>query len=550
MNKIFKKTVVTALATCSVLSAVGCNNGFRRGGYNPADPKALKVVVANLGFGTDWAKAIAKAFEQTHPGAKVTVEETVLSSSLISQMEAGNNIGDVCMFNDDALWKKWRDGLLTELDDVVSATPDGEDKSIYDKMNNTLIESYRVSNGHFYSMPWINENTGMVYNETSLDMLFGKGNWELPKTTRELWDMCEDIKTNGGYGFVWNSAYLNPSTWQAQYNGLEKDGKYTLGYYLDSTDGQWKISTGNATGVINGKSVKVVESSYQNIGASRALEQMEKLVCKYSHQYAENMTHIYAQSCWAGIPYAGDSKRTVFMPNGDWTYNETLDYIISTNSVIGFMRYPVISDIVETLELYEEGTTPYSKLSQTKQKNYDAILRSVIDYVDEGETGTRPEGVSDNDLNRVREARQIMGGKCQAEAFIPKQCTKKDFAKEFLVFMASDMAIDLFSANTYGFSPFISDEKLQTIDFGIKFMDEVQATIKAAPLKHIQKYSDIRISGYYTPYKISYTSTLKQYGLGRAMELGMAEIQEAWETTLKNADRKVGQVWVDGSYAN
>ncbi len=555
MNKILKRTMVSVLAACSVLSAAAC--GGRLGGglgggkkYNPADPKSLKVVVSNLGFGTDWAKAIAKAFERTHPGVTVTVEDTVLSSALLSQMEAGNNIGDVCMFNDDALWSKWRDGLLTEIDDVVNATPDGESKSVYEKMNKTLIDSYQVANGHFYSVPWVNENLGLVYNETSLDKLLGAGNWELPKTTNELWKMCDDVKTAGGYGFVWNAAYLDTSLWQAQYNGLEKNEKYAMGYYLDEADGQWKMSTGEATGVVNGNSVKVIESSYQNVGAARAVKQMEKIVQKYSHRYAANMTHIYAQSCWAGIPYAGDSKPCVFMPNGDWTYNETLDYIIDTGCEIGFMRYPVISDIVETLELYEDGSTPYAQLSQEKQNTYDAQLRSVIDFIDEGETGTRPEGVSDDDLDRIREARQMMGGKCQTEAFIPKRSTKTDLAKEFLVFMASDMAIDIFSQNTYGFSPYISNEKMEMIDFGVKFFDDVQAVLKAAPLKVISKYTNIRQAGYYGAYEISYASSLKTYSAEVCMERGMVLLQEKWEHILKNADRKAGQLWVEGSFEN
>lgn len=548
MNKILKRTMVAVLAACSVLSTAACQQGGSR--YNPRDPKSLKVVVSNLGFGTDWAHAIGKAFENTHPGTTVVVEETVLSSSLISQMEAGSNIGDVCMFNDDALWKKWREGLLTQIDDVVNAIPDGEDKSVHDKMNQTLIESYRVSNGHFYSVPWINENTGMVYNETSLNMLLGAGNWELPKTTTELWAMCDDIKTAGGYGFVWNTAYLDCGAWQAQYNGLDKNEKYNLGYYYDESDGQWKISTGKAKGTLNGKTMDVIESSYQNIGAMRAIEQMEKMVQKYSHQYAANMTYIYAQSCWSGIPYAGDNRRCVFMPNGDWTYNETLDYIIDTGSVIGFMRYPVISDIVETLSFYQEGTTPFSQLPETKKAQYDAVLRAVIDYVDEGETGALPAGVSNDDLKRIREARQILGGKCQSEAFIPAASLKKDLAKEFLVFMASDMAIDIFSTKTYGFSPFISDEKLQTINFGVKFMSEVQATLKAAPLKLISKYTDIKTAGYYTPFEISYIPTLKEYGTAYSLQKGMELLQEKWSIILKNADRKAGQVWVDGSYAN
>lgn len=536
-----KKRILTVMLSIfmlgGVFAAAGCNQGRPGSHYNPRDPQSIKVVVADLGFGVEWANAIADAFESTHPGTSVEVEDTVLSSSLISQLEAGSQIGDVCMFNDGTLWSAWREGLFTQIDDVVNATPDGEDESVYDKTNNTLIEAYRVANGHFYSVPWINENVGLVYNVTSLEMLLDD-NWELPKTTEELWALCQRITDAGGYGFVWNNAYLTTDIWQVQYNGLEVDEKYRYGYYLDETDGQWKMSSGQ------------VECVVQNTGYRRALDQMEKLVQKYSHQYSNNMTHIYAQSTWAGIPYAGDEKRVVFMPNGDWTYNESLDYIIETQSEIGFFRYPVISDIVETLDLYQEGTTPFSQLSVEKKAQYDATLRTVIDYIDEGEVGECPVNISDSDLSRIREARQITGGKCQAQAFIPYNSAKVETAKEFLIFMASDMAIDIFSQNTYGYSPFISEEKIASMEFGVDFMDDVREVLGAAPLKHIFKYTDIRLAGYRYPVGIAFHENVKASGAERSWNYGLTRIRENWEDILKNSDKEAGQLWVEGSFAN
>lgn len=536
-----KKRILTVMMALfmfgSVSTMAGCNQTRPGSQYNPLDPQSIRVVVSDLGFGTDWLNAIATAFENTHPGTTVTVDKTVLSSSLISQLEAGNQIGDVCMFNDDVLWSKWRDGLLVQLDDVVQATPDGEDKTIYEKTNKTLIDSYQVSNGHWYSVPWINENVGLVYNATSLEILLDD-DWELPKTTEELWELCDRITEAGGYGFVWNNAYLSTDIWQAQYNGLANDEKYRLGYYLDETDEQWKMS-----------SVQV-ECVEQNTGYIRALEQMEKIVQRYSHQYANNMTYIYAQATWAGIPYAGDEKRCVFMPNGDWTYNETLDYIIETQSEIGFFRYPVISDIVERLDLYEDGSTPYSQLSDTKKEQYDNILRTVIDYIDAGEVGDCPVNISVDDLDRIREARQITGGKCQAQAFIPYNSTKIDTAKEFLIFMASEMAVDIFSQSTYGYSPYISDEKLATVDYGIRFFNEVKDVLEAAPLKQIVKYTDIRSAGYWYPVRIAYHSDVKNIGAARAYQNGLTLIRQLWTDILHNADREAGQFWVDGSLAN
>ena len=444
MNKIWKKAVclLAIFVLCVPMTACGGNNERKQPVYDPQSSTSIKVVVKNLGFGVDWAYDIAEAFMETHPGTSVTVEKTVVSEALISQLEAGSNVGDICMFNDDALWNKWRTGMMVQIDDVLESTPDGEEKTVYEKTNRNMIDAYRVSDGHFYSVPWINENSGFVYNKTSLNTLLGN-TWELPKTTEELWSLCERIKTAGGYGFVWNGAYVSADQWMAQYNGIEKTAKYLGGYYLDGTE--WKLSD----------NAQCVE---QNIGYLRALENLKRMVAEYSHQYAENMTHIYAQSAWAGIPYAGDSKLSVFMPNGDWTYNETKDYLDETQAEVGFMRVPVLSEIVETLDLYTDGSTAFKDLSTAKKSAYDAKLRAVIDWVDGGETGAKPD-VSDGDVAKIRAARQIIGGKSQAQAFIPSTSAtnKREIAKEFLTFMASDIAVGIFSAATYGFSPFITN---------------------------------------------------------------------------------------------
>lgn len=72
-----------------------------------------------------------------------------------------------------------------------------------------------------------------------------------------------------------------------------------------------------------------------------------------------------------------------------------------------FMQIPIISDIVETLELYEDGTTAYSTLSAAKKAAYDTALRAIIDYVD-GDTETAPQykgvAVSQNDIAKIRAA--------------------------------------------------------------------------------------------------------------------------------------------------
>lgn len=528
MKKVLLRVMTALFAFVLCFSAVSCKvkDEWDQPKYDPASPDSIKIVIPKLGFGIDWLYAIAKAFMTTHPGKSVTVEKTALSSSLMTQLKAGSKIGDIAMFNDDSNWKVWREGLLTQIDDVVNATPDGEDKSIYEKMNRNLIDAYKVADGHYYSVPWINENYGTVYNATALNTLLGAGNWSLPKTTNEMNALCERIKTAGGYGFVWNSDYLESDIWAAQYNGNFENEKYLSGYYYDGTD--WKISP-NA------------ECAEQNIGYLKSLEVLEKVVKDYSHPYTKNMSHINAQSAWAGIPFAGEKKPSVFMPNGDWTYNESKDLINKTQAEVGFMRSPVISSLVERLDFYADGTAAFSSLSADKQAAYDATLVAVIDYIDGGSTGTVPKHnnvtVSQDDIDKVTSARQIVGAKSQSQAFIPHNSTKKELAKEFLIFMASDIAIDTFSKYTYGFSPFIGEDNYDKINFGVPFMNDVVSVLKAAPNKTIMiNYQwDITTAGYLRPKVVSYQQGLSAKTAQKFFDDDVERFKTDWTNILRNA---------------
>lgn len=525
MKKKFMALACAALVT-TTCSFAACGGGEK---YDPLNMDQIKIVVSNLGFGTDQFHAIAEAFENTHPGKTVVLEETILSSALISQLEAGSFIGDICMFNDDVLWKKWRSGIMSTLDDVVTATPDGESKTIEQKTDQTLIHAYQVSDGHYYSVPWINENSAYVYNETALDTLLGKGAWELPKTTEELFALCKRLKTAGGYGFVWNDAYFSTGIYPAQYSGAEAILHYNQGEYWNETTQTWELSD-----------AENVQCLAQNEGHLRAMKIIEKIGKEYSHRYSRNMTFINAQAAWAGIPYADDSKLSAFMPNGDWTYNETKEYLDETGHVVGYMQVPVISDIVDTLSFYEHEDAPFYSLTAADKAVYDATLRQIVDYVD-GDSETAPTykgvAVADADIERVRVARSLINGKCQAQAFIPSNSNKKDLAKEFLVFMASDMAVRIYSQNTNGLSPYVSETTFDSLTFDSKFMNDVIDVISVTK-KEVTLYSDVRTSGFYYP-RTSYSQafTGEKITAETLLARDLTYFKQQWNTILKNAGK-------------
>lgn len=502
MKKNFVKSTACALSALLLGSTMVACGGTKPEGYDPLNQDEIKFVVSELGFGTEMYKKIAEAFESTHPGKNVVFETTVMSSALMTQLEAGGFIGDVCMFN-DSLAKVWRKDLLTQLDDVVASVPDGEEKSLGEKANPNLIEAYKVSDGHYYSIPWLNENKSFIYNKTTLNSLLDAGNWEVPKTTEELFALCDRVQAAGGYGISWATEYLQDEIWTAQYEGRDAFTQQRVyGKYYDEASGEWKLSD-----------AQNVQCIADNTGYMRSLEVLSNICINYSHPYARDMDFAQAQANFAGFPYAGDETPSAFMFNGDWFYNETEDYIIEENCEVGFMKVPVISSIVEKLSFYEDDNTAFSTLTADKRAAYDATLLAMINYYDNGEEGTMPSykgtQVTEEDMDIVSEARSFVLNKAQSNAFIPANSTKKDLAKEFLTFISSDMAVEIYSQHTNGYSPYLNKDAYKSISFDVDFMDEVGDILADSDTLTISYLSDLQANGYHLPKPDSYAYMFK-----------------------------------------
>ena len=117
---------------------------------------------------------------------------------------------------------------------------------------------------------------------------------------------------------------------------------------------------------------------------------------------------------------------------------------------------PIISSIVETMNLYTHTGKAYTALSAAEQAAYDETLASIIAAVDNGDDYTaaaaKIAGLTEADFNKVSTARRIVYGVENHEAYIPTYAKAKDIAKDFLVFMASDVACESFMDTTNGAS--------------------------------------------------------------------------------------------------
>lgn len=442
--KLTQRIIALFCSLAMAFSFAGCKEENRE--------NTLYITVSQLGFGTDWIYEMEKEFESIY-NVEVKINPTVIAKDLLTQLESGYQLDDLCFFAGvDKVWEVMLAGKFMEIDDIWSATVEGETTSVSEKTLPEWVEAYNV-NGHYYSLPFISEIGGMGYNRTTLDTLLGEGNWSLPRTTEELTALSERVKNAGGYAFTWsnkeNSCYwgIATDTWAAQYDGAENFNRSSFAEIYDEESGEWII---DQTGEMLNREgyLKAYEAAYVYINQSYG----------YSHQYCTSMDFMQSQYAFAGGGYANDKKLVAFTPTGSWLYEETKQDFEEKLQEIGFMNTPVISSLSEKLSYYADGDTAFSALSSDKKSSYDAALSAIIAYVD-GDTTEKPTSVgglaiTDEDIARVKEARQAVYLKDQAHAFIPYNSRNPELAKQFLLFFCSDFAGEIFSNVTHGFSPF------------------------------------------------------------------------------------------------
>ena len=226
--------------------------------------------------------------------------------------------------------------------------------------------------------------------------------------------------------------------------------------------------------------------------------------------------------------YRGKFKRQDLTPFafhfvGSWLENEVKpfkeDKTIKDQDVYA-MKMPVLSSI----------TTRATSIEN------DEKLRAVVDYVD-GVTSEKPSGVTDGDIEIVREARNMVVENICRSFVIPRKANNKEKSKEFLSYLFSERAQKIAAKNAggnvmlpYGYKP--TDEGMGfTISPYVKSVyavtdnavivdagnyDKKFTTIVGMKWYHDKKTANKSIavdifSGVYTPASEIYESTYGNY---------------------------------------
>ena len=416
------------------------------------DENTLEIFISNFGYGTDWLDDMIVKFEnqtwvkEKYPELNIPKPKSNSDREYPGDAISSPNANTVDLFftcmsfagNYDKTDSSGN-SFFADLSDVYSSKVPGESVTVADKM----LDSYYASKKHidkngnekYYSMSWVNGYMGLLYNATLTAEYLG-ADYQLPRTTIELEQMATEIKGKQKVPFIsaskvsyWTQVF---QTWWMQYEGVTNFDNYFKG--VDKY-GEYNVSIFSQTGRL------------------RALEALESLISRdkgNNHPDVTTLEFTAAQSKYL----LGEA---IMMPNGDWFENEMRsNYAEDKNHYeIKFMQTPIISAINETLSYYNE-TVSWSELSKQKQNEYDVVLATIIDYVD-GNLTEKPTTVNgyvieDSDISKIGEARRCMVGVDPHDAFIPEYATAKELAKDFLRFMATDIACESFMESTNGAS--------------------------------------------------------------------------------------------------
>ena len=417
---------VTALMMASMLAlpiaACGGNGGNSGGGVNANGELEgkLQIVVPDQGFGLEWLNNLKEDFEAKNPQVTVSIKSsTLLDKVHIYLTSSKANPYDLVFCETSQVFRyaeteytiSGYEHCYENIKDVYDTIPDGSDKPIKAMLYDGVYDYFKTDDTTAYVMPYVASMFGLMYNTN----LVSKD--KLPNTTDEMTKLCQEIESSneGVNAFVWtkDADYFEQifETLWAQYQGHEE--WYS---YFKSTD------------------INVLKQT----GRQRALEVISEWI-DYENGYADPDS--------PGLEFVPAQTRLMegkaaFYACGSWLENEMDEFFAKGTAPVSFMKTPVISSIVETLE-YRDGENYMS----------DAMLSAIIDAIDAGATSY--EGVSENDFAHIYEARTTYYYENFIDSVvIPTFSDAKELAKAFLVYMYSEDGIKQYTkANSGGTLP-------------------------------------------------------------------------------------------------
>ena len=413
-----KKCVIALLALLfAAVPLSGCGS--------PALPNTETDIIIEIfdgGYGTNVFRQIADAFEEENEEYTVHIipNSQLLSQQTEAKLQAGPNVNTTDLFFSAELnymnvvdrgdrYIKGYDCALEDLSGLLEEETDGV--KIKDKMNESFVEHFNY-NGKYYAFPWSSDPNGIAYRADYFEAIFGE-NYQLPRTTQELADMLPVMKQAGYVPFVWPGriGYWDYVVlpWWAQYVG-----ETGMEDFWNCIDQYGDFSA----------------EAFKQYGRFEAFYALEMMIGDETNSHESSMSYIHTD---AQMALYNDNEKVVMMPTGDWLEIEMQKSSYTPGEVdVGLMRPPVLSSILE-----KDGQPRFETItSETK-------LREVISAIDEN-TGC-PADVDPAEFEEMKKIRSYTYNTgFEQVAIIPVYANAKEGAKEFLKFMSTKRAAQIY----------------------------------------------------------------------------------------------------------
>lgn len=343
--KKYTKLASTLLASMFVVA------GLSSCGGGSGSKDTLEIVYYSAGFNETWINTLANKFEQTHEGIKVHITASYSSEQIISQHLASRNNPDDLYISTGNSWKSnAATGKFADLTDFLNDEVDGV--TVKDKVNDEYADSFYFTKSDgskaTYRLPFTSGIGGIFYNKkmfeengwnTWLKNTYSTNTTGVPETYDQLIALCDKIieKPVAVPGDPDGTAAVKPFI----YAGTDTD-------YFDYTVFDW-------WGQIAGKEaikdfLKYDSPDNFNVTKNETYNALKTATSKWNNIFGSN-TGYYVEG--QNTTTAANAQKSfvngyaAMMFNGDWLYNETLNYTQTgtfENFELGLMKTPVLSE--------------------------------------------------------------------------------------------------------------------------------------------------------------------------------------------------------------
>lgn len=369
-----KKAIILSLLPLCLLAS--CSNS------KEDDPTTLNVILYDAGWGNEWFRDVITKWEEDNPGYSVNLTAKYDVTTLINRHLSSKNNTDDLYIATNAGWKNYAyEGKFAKLDDLLSESVDNT--TVESKINDEFKANLKMKidsedEAHVYRLPWTSGMGGIYYNAK----MFEKNGWNVPTTTTELATLVKQILENPVEVPGDDTASVKPFV----YTGENTD-------YFDYAIFNWWMQLAGYDAVNEFYNYSNAENfNYKN--AESAYEALKKVVDYWRTLFSDveitldgGAKETVSTYVSGSLGYTNHQAQTDFFNgkaamifDGDWIYNETLNYGTNNNFELKLMKTPTFTGAKENDVSYIIGSDQYVAIpaSSSKQDLAKSLIKTMI----------------------------------------------------------------------------------------------------------------------------------------------------------------------------